>query len=185
MRASIDQEIDQEKTTSFIAGELLPIKSDYFWLIVQGVIKTSTPSKQGTPVILGFWGEGDVIGGNLSNLKFYKMVCLTEVTAIAIRNSQTKAIAPKLLYHALQTQQLTYILRNNRIAERLWLLLQWLGNKFGRIIRQGNLIDFKVTHRELAEATGTTRITVTKILNRFERDGLILRPKTRCIILTV
>jgi len=87
------------------------------------------------------------------------------------------------LYHAQQTQQLTYISRNTRIAQRLWLLLEWLGNKFGRIISQGNLIDVKLTHQELAAAIGTTRITVTKILNQFEREGLIVRPQTKCIVL--
>ncbi|WP_413467349.1 helix-turn-helix domain-containing protein [Pleurocapsa sp. FMAR1] len=49
------------------------------------------------------------------------------------------------------------------MARRLWLLLKWLGNKFGRVIKQGNLIDFSLTHQELAEAINTTRITVIKI----------------------
>ena len=58
-----------------------------------------------------------------------------------------------------------------------------MAGKFGREIRQGKLIDFKLTHQELADVVGTTRITVTKTLNQFEREGLIIRPKTKCIIL--
>ena len=88
-----------------------------------------------------------------------------------------------MIYCEQQTQQLIYIVRNNRVARRLWLLLTWLASKFGRITPHGQLIDFKLTHQELADALGTTRITVTKILNQYEREGLIAKPKTKCIII--
>lgn len=176
--------IDNQKTIFFLAGEELPRETSYSWIIVQGVVKTYTYNQSRTPSILGFWGSGDILGSNLTSLNPYKIECLRDVRAIAVDNSQEDVIAAKILSHALQIQQLTYIVRNTRVAQRLWLLLQWLGEKFGRTIQQGNLIDFKLTHRELAEATGTTRITVTKILSQFEQEGLILRPKTKCIILT-
>ena len=63
------------------------------------------------------------------------------------------------------------------------LLLKWLADKFGRTISQGRLIDFKLTHQELADAIDTTRITVTKTLIQFEDEGIILRPRTKCIVL--
>ena len=177
--------IENKPTTLFASGEPLPVKSEYFWLITQGVIKTYTYNQRGKPSILGFWGTGDLIGGNLSSVQPYKNTCLSSTIAISISLSEQDKLASKMLSHALQIQQLTYIIHNNRVSERVWLLLQWLGSKFGRAINQGKLIDFRITHRELAEATGTTRITVTKILNQFERDGLIMRPKTKRIILTV
>ncbi len=175
--------INESTTIFFKAGSQLPPKKNHLWLIVYGVVKTYTYREDGTLVTLGFWGKDDVIGNNLSSLDLYWLKCLSDVGAIAIPLEKKATLTTQLLYHGQQTQQLTYIIRNNRIAKRLWLLLKWLGKKFGRVIKQGNLIDFNLTHQELAEAIGTTRITVTKVLNQFEREGLILRPKTKCIIL--
>jgi CRP-like cAMP-binding protein len=174
--------INEHKDTLFQAGEELPKETNNIWLITNGVVKTHTISEGGTLITLGFWGEGDVIGKSLSNVDPYIIKCISDVQAIAVRQEYWQALSRQFLDYAQQTQQLMYIVRNHRIAKRLWLLLKWLASKFGRVIQQGNLIDFKLTHQELADAIGTTRITVTKILNQFEREGLILRPKTKCII---
>ena len=175
--------IDQQRTTLFLAGDNLPREKNSLWMIVQGVVKTYTYSHCGTPITLGFWGKEDLVGSALTSIDPYGIKCLSEVKAIAVSEQNLENVATQLLYHAQQTQQLTYISRNTRIAQRLLFLLEWLGHKFGRITNQGNQIDIKLTHRELAEALGTTRITVTKILNQFEREGLIARPQTKCIVL--
>lgn len=175
--------ISKPKIVLFYPGDNLPQEKDYLWLLLSGVIKSCTISEEGTPVTLGFWGREDLVGSSLSNIAPYNLRCISEVQAIAVHRSEWKNSSPNLLYHAQQTQQLLYIVRNTRIAKRLWLLLNWLARKFGRVVNQGKLIDFKLTHQELAEAINTTRITVTKTLNQFEREGLILRPKSKCIII--
>lgn len=175
--------IENQKTTFFHAGESLPNGSDYLWLIMDGVVKTYSMTDQKTPITLGFWGKKDVVGKSLSNIDSYRAKCISNVKAIAINQDRWKNFLTELMYNQQQTQQLTYIIHNNRIAKRLWLFLTWLASKFGKAIKQGKLIDFNLTHQELADAIGATRITVTKILNQFEREGLILRPKTKCIII--
>lgn len=175
--------ISEINAKSFQPGEELPLKSDYLWLIISGVVKSYTVSQEGASITLGFWGSEDLVGQPLSNIVPYTLKCLNEVRAIAIPQTQWDELTYNMLYHVQQTQQLVYIVRNKRIHRRLWLLLQWLAEKFGRVIEQGRLIDFQLTHQELADAINTNRITVTKTLNQFEKDGLILRPKTKCIIL--
>jgi CRP-like cAMP-binding protein len=175
--------INEQANTLFKAGEELPREIDHLWFITNGVVKTYTVSEKGGLITLGFWGKGDVIGKSLSNSDPYIVKCISEVKAIAVPQPHWQTLSHQFLDYAQQTQQLMYIVRNNRISKRLWLLLKWLASKFGRVIQQGNLIDFKLTHQELADAIGTTRITVTKILNQFEREGLIIRPKTKCIVL--
>lgn len=175
--------IDEQATTFFHAGDQLPKASNYLWLITQGVVKTYTYSQVGASITLGFWGKQDVVGKSLSNIDPYLLRCLSDAKAIAIPRDKWDTVSGNLLHHGQQTQQLMYIVRNTRISKRLWLLLKWLASKFGRSIQEGKLINFKLTHQELADALGTTRITVTKILNQFEREGLILRPRTKCIIL--
>jgi CRP-like cAMP-binding protein len=176
-------EIKENNTLSFDSGVELPYKADHLWLITHGVVKSYTVSEAGSLITLGFWGKEDLVGESLSKIVPYTLECLEQVEAIAVHQNRCNVLSRNLLSHAQQTQQLAYIVRNNRIARRLWLLLKWLANKFGREIAQGRLIDFKLTHQELADAISTTRITVTKTLIQFEQEGLILRPKTKCIIL--
>ena len=174
---------NEQKIAFFRDGARLPSKRDCIWLIVDGVVKTFSMNESGTFITLGFWGNRDVVGTVLSNINPYMIQCMSDVRAIAIPEDELASISTELIYHQQQTQQLMYIIRNTQVSQRLWLFLEWLGHKFGRTIEEGKLIDFKLTHQEIAEAIGTTRITVTKILNQFEREGSILRPKTRCIIL--
>jgi CRP-like cAMP-binding protein len=194
----------ENKAQFFNSREELPMVSSALWLIVSGVVKTYTINNEGvlkdgiypqklrtSPrrrtsrfggqllTNLGFWGAGDVIGKSLSIVEPYLLKCLTDVEAISIPKHQWKNISTAILNHARQTQKMMYIVRSSRV----WLLLQWLAQKFGRAIAEGTLIDFQITHQDLADTIGTTRITVTKILNQLERDGLILRPRNKCIIL--
>ncbi len=174
--------ITEQQTTFFPIGQELPKEVDYLWLIINGVVKTYTYGKE-RPITLGFWGSKDIVGNSLSNIDPYMTKCLSDVKAIAIPRSQWENLSREMIYCEQQTQQLIYIVRNNRVARRLWLLLTWLASKFGRTTPQGRVIDFRLTHQELADALGTTRITVTKILNQYERERLIFRPKTKCIII--
>ena len=175
--------ISQTETLLFKSGSKLPHQNDHLWLIMNGVVKSYTVSEEGSLITLGFWGSEDLVGESLSRVTPYTLQCISEVEAIAIHRDRWDVFSKNLLYHVQQTQQLSYIVRNNRIAKRLWLLLEWLAHKFGKTIEQGRLIDFKLTHQELADAISTTRITVTKTLIQFEEEGLILRPKIKCIIL--
>ena len=176
-------QLDRSKTQRFHPGEELPLQTNLLWLIVSGVVKSYTISEEGAAVTLGFWGTEDLVGKSLSKVEPYVSQCISNVEAIAVPQSQWDLVSQNLWHQAKQIQQLTFIVRNNRTAKRLWLLLEWLAFKFGREIELGKLIDFKLTHQELAEAIGTTRITVTKTLNQFEREGLILRPRSKFIIL--
>ena len=179
----MSRSITETNSLFFDSGKKLPTKDDHLWLIVSGVVKSYTVTEEGSLVILGFWGTDDLVGEHLSNIAPYTLECIGNVEAIAIPRQQWQSFADNLLSHAQQTQHMSYIVRNTKISQRLWLLLEWLAEKFGRAIAQGRLIDFKLTHQELANAISTTRITVTKTLIQFEDEGLILRPRTKCIVL--
>ena len=176
-------QINSPEVKVFNSGDELPLDDKYLWSLVSGVVKSCTLSESGTAITLGFWGTDDVLGKSLSQIEPYSLKCINEVKAIAVAPEQYPDLACQMFYQAQQIQQLIYIVRNNRVHQRLLLLLQWLADKFGRTIDCGRLIDFKLTHQELADTINSTRITVTKNLNQLEQDGLIFRPRSRCIIL--
>ena len=75
-----------------------------------------------------------------------------------------------------------YLARSEPIRQRLLKILIWLARKFGRKVDQGQLIELRLTHQELAEVTGTTRVTVTRLLNQLVQEGIISRPRSHSII---
>jgi CRP-like cAMP-binding protein len=54
-------------------------------------------------------------------------------------------------------------------------LLTWLAKRFGREIEQGRLIDLRLTHQDLGEILGSTRVTITRTLSQLEQQGFIER----------
>jgi CRP-like cAMP-binding protein len=61
--------------------------------------------------------------------------------------------------------------------------LTWLAKKFGHQVEQGQLIELRLTHQEISEIIGTTRVTVTRLLNDFEKQGIIQRLPRKFIVL--
>jgi CRP-like cAMP-binding protein len=74
-------------------------------------------------------------------------------------------------------------LRQGQVRQRLHMLLDWLAFKFGHPINQGRLIQLRLTHQDMADAIGTTRVTVTRLMQELERNGEIGYSKKNCVIL--
>jgi len=78
-----------------------------------------------------------------------------------------------------QIQNLEEIFQINRIRSaehRLLGLLAWIGKRFGQVSTRGcrlSLKEMNLTHKALADLCGLTRVTVTKMLNRYKVEGLL------------
>lgn len=159
---------------NFSRKDLMPAIADHLWQIQQGFVRTLTWDEDGTVITLGLWGVGDLVGRSLSRLQPYQLECLTAVAAcpMALPLSQ----ADQLLFsHVQQMEQLLCMLQCKSVERRLWQLLQWLAQRFGCHTEQGWLINLPLTHQEMAETIGTTRVTITRLLNQFEHDGRLQR----------
>lgn len=169
---------------NFNQGNLFPILDDYLWLVKTGVVKTYTWNEQGIETTIGYWGDGDVVGQPLSAISPYAMKCLTEVTASQINLKNSDRISDCICNHIQQSEELLYIVRSDRVYDKLKRLLRWLANKFGQEVQQGMLIDFPLTHQELAEAISTTRVSITKLINQLEQEGFIIRHSRSYIVVS-
>src|SRR5436190_1262990 len=64
------------------------------------------------------------------------------------------------------------------------LIVFWhLATHWGRVTRDGVLIDLPLTHTQLALLVGSERPSVTTALGKLDRDGLIRRLENRCWLL--
>jgi CRP-like cAMP-binding protein len=62
--------------------------------------------------------------------------------------------------------------------------LTWLARKFGHPVEQGQSLDLQLTHQDMAETIGTTRVTITRLLAQFEQSGIIHRCQRQIILLS-
>ena len=168
---------------TFAPNELIPLETDFYWLLQQGIVKTCTWTEEGHPITLGYWGEKDIVGQPLSLVYPCQVKCLTQVQALLIPVQQAERISDFIHHHVRQTEKLLYIIRSDKMYDRLSKMLKWLGEKFGKKIEIGQLIDIHITHQDLAEIIGATRVTVTKLINQLEREGFLSRPERNTIVL--
>jgi len=166
----------------FSRRDLIPPRDDVLWQIERGAVRTLTWSEQGTLISLGYWGVGDIVGIPLSRVKPYQIECLTSVETSILPFDLWYQAVDAMLLHIQQAEEILNIVHRKPVALRLWQFLLWLGDKFGRDIDQGRLIDLGVTHQELAEVLNTTRVSVTRMLQQFEEEGMLLRHERRLVL---
>lgn len=162
--------------------DLIPPREDILWKIERGAVRTMTWSEQGTLITLGYWGEGDIVGTPLSRIKPYQIECLTSVETSILPSELWYQAVDAMLLHIQQSEEILNIVHRKPVALRLWHFLIWLSDKFGRDVDRGRLIDLGITHQELAEVLNTTRVSVTRMLQQFEEEGMLLRSERRLVL---
>jgi CRP-like cAMP-binding protein len=178
-----EQQSIKQLESVFVRGSLLPHRWDCFWLIKSGAVRTFSWLDDGTIIVFGLWGSGDILSPLLSKADPFKMECLTTVKAIPVSIYDVYDINQALIAQTQQLQELIAIKHYRPIREALQQFLIWLGKKFGTEKDGGKLIDLRLTHQEIAEILGITRVSVTRLLTMFEKKGLIKRPSQQTIIL--
>ena len=159
-------------TRSFKRYEYLPPLEDTLWRIKTGIVRTMTWDEEGNQIVLGIWSTGDIVSSLMSLLDPYQIQCLSAVEVEIIPNILDRTFSA-MLNHCQQTQELLSIVHCRTIDIKLKKILIWLSNKFGIPSDRGILIDIKLTHQDIAEVIGSTRVTITRSLNLLKLQGLL------------
>jgi CRP-like cAMP-binding protein len=75
------------------------------------------------------------------------------------------------------------ILHCRQAESSLLRLFAWLAKRFGQHVEGGKLIDLRLTHQDIAELVGLTRVTVTRLLSDLEKQGMIQRQERQFIVM--
>ncbi|MGD1852051.1 MAG: Crp/Fnr family transcriptional regulator [Cyanophyceae cyanobacterium] len=165
-----------------VRRSMLPLASKQLWRIEQGVVRTLAHSgSDEMAMVLGFWGEGSVVGLPLAGDVALQVECLTKVKA-ALVTTEIFADPQVLLSHLQQQSRLMAILRRGRMGDRLLEFLTWFAQEFGYSTHQGWSVPSLLTHQELAETLNCSRVTVTRLLNTAVKEGKVLRSRGELII---
>lgn len=163
-------------------GDILPPSAENLWRIESGFVRTLTWNDEGDLITLGVWGSGDVVGRPLSQIKPFQMECLTAVEVQALSLSHSN-LQDAMSFQVRCMEEFLSIIGYKRAPQRLLKFLQWLAQRFGRDVDQGRLLDLRLTHQLLADITGITRVTATRLLKQFEQEGRLTRLKKHRILL--
>jgi PAS domain S-box-containing protein len=174
----------------YAKGETIPLSPQTVWLVCQGTVKLSTLCNTGEEVIVGFAGPVTPFGTGLTSLQIYQATALSDVqlacisqTEIGLSPHMIEAILPKINQRLRQAELLLSVTGERRVKDRLHRLLVFLKNEIGQTVPEGTRLSVRLTHEELASACCTTRVTVTREINKLQQEGKIVLDGDRHLVL--
>jgi CRP-like cAMP-binding protein len=106
-----------------------------------------------------------------------------KLLALVQRYPQLALNAVKVLAgHVREFQNRYRELATERVERRLARNVLRLASQTGRKTDEGVLLDLPLTRQDLAEMSGTTLFTVSRILSQWEHQGLVLSGRERLVI---
>jgi CRP-like cAMP-binding protein len=177
------EELYQERTLwHYKANHLIPLHKDDIWIVYRGIVQTQTIHSSGDESILGLIGPMMPLARKFSTLESYTAVALTDVDLLRlnwrdVQDSPRLAMdMNQLLARRLrQTESLLALLGKRQTSERLLGFLAFLAREFGQETPKGIFLDIRLTHQQIANIVGTTRVTVTRLLGTFKKESILTR----------
>ncbi|NJR39543.1 MAG: Crp/Fnr family transcriptional regulator [Leptolyngbyaceae cyanobacterium CSU_1_4] len=166
----------------FQRRETIPLNPNTMWQIESGIVRTATWGTDSAIVPLGFWGSNDIIGLPLSQITSYQIDCLTDVS-VRILPKELPCPLDAMISHIQQMEELLKMMHSNSVEQRLLKFLFWFANKFGHDTQNGQIIKVRLTHQQIAEVIGSTRVTVTRLLQKFQSERMLNWSEERYMLL--
>ena len=166
------------------------------FILRQGRVKISQTTAEGHQIVVRYVGFGELFGCVL-------LYGGREYPATALAVSDCEALSwdhasfvkmmeryPRIAINALELvgEELSGMraryqeLATERVEQRVARALLRLVRQAGKKVDGGVLIEFPLSRQDLAELTGTTLHTVSRILSVWENEGLIRSGRKRIII---
>ena len=198
--AEIDALSDLTFTRTFAKEAVIILaeeEGDTLFIIKSGQVKVSIVSEEGREVILSLLGSGAVFG-ELSLLdgkpRSANVVATEDTELVMLRRSDFVQLIYKTpqIATALLAELASRLRKTDRQIEGLALLdvtsrisetLLQLASEQGSETEEGVVISNRPTHQELANMSGTTRETVSRVLKRLESQGYIISKGRKLVIL--
>lgn len=171
--------------TIFFPGD--PAERVYF--LLRGAVKLSRVYEAGEEITVALLRENSVFGvlslitGQRAD-RFYHAVAFTPVELLSLPIEQVEKSLKEnpdlsmlmlqgLSSRILQTEMMIETLAHRDMGSRLVSFLLILCRDFGVPAQDGITIDLKLSHQAIAEAIGSTRVTVTRLLGDLRQDQMI------------
>ncbi|MEO0407230.1 MAG: Crp/Fnr family transcriptional regulator [Cyanobacteria bacterium P01_A01_bin.135] len=176
----------------FVSGQSIPLGPQDVWIVCRGVVQVGTLYTSGDEALLGLICPAMPFGLPFTVIRPYQATALTNVDLMRLSLAEVEQ-SPALsqsIFHQLnrrlrQTEALLAMVGYRRVEERLRHLLLLLAQEVGQ--PQGDRsvrLSVRLTHQQLANTVGTTRVTVTRLLSQMKQADWLTLDRQRHIILT-
>lgn len=186
-------------STSRAAGEFFfneGDEADHFFVLTSGRVKVTQLTPEGHQVVIRILNAGDVMGavGAFGDPTYPVSTQAVEAAAALAWTSSTmrqlleseppialnavKFVAERL--HDLQRRYRE--LMTERVERRVARALVRLAHEAGRQVEEGVEVDFPVSRQDIAEMTGTTLYTVSRLMSAWEGKGIVRSGRQRIVL---
>ncbi|MEW6214503.1 MAG: Crp/Fnr family transcriptional regulator [Nitrospirota bacterium] len=169
--------------------------NEFMYIVLSGKVKAVQVSEDGKEIILAMHQAGDFFGE--ITLIDGKTV---PATVIATEDSTAAIIYKKNFYSLLfiykkvlenllqilcsrlrESWDRIQLLNFKNASQRIKMLFMMLSDNYGQKTNEGIVLNIKLTHQNIADMAGITRETVTRIIDKWQRNGEITILKNKFI----
>lgn len=171
--------------------------SEFMYIILDGEAKVVQTTEKGKEILISmhqsgdFFGELSLIDGKTAPADVY--ATKNSTTAIISKRDFFSILSsqPKVLDNLLrilcsrirESLKKIQMMNFNNAAQRIKMLFLMLSEDYGQATPDGTVLNIRLIHQNIADMTGLTRETVTRILDRWQKSGEIKILKNRFILL--
>lgn len=167
------------------------------YIILSGKVKVVTFNEEGKEIILTMHQTGDFFGeislidgktapGRVISTKETTAALISKKVFFSILFSHHKVLESLLTIFCSrfrESWEKIQMLNFRNAYQRIKMLFMMLRLSYGKETDDGILIDIRLTHQEIADMSGLTRETVTRIMDRLQEDEEIAILKDRAVLL--
>jgi len=167
-----------------------------FFVLLHGHLRVEKTTPQGHQIVVRYVSPGEIFGvAQALALQQYPASAVAAVDSVALcwpSAAWPRLVAkfPALAANVLQTvgrrlqdtQTRVLEMSSEQVEQRVAHVLLRLAKQAGRKTEAGVEIDFPISRQDVAEMTGTTLHTVSRILSAWEQRGLVEGGRQRIVL---
>ncbi len=191
LRHLLEEQYSGRTLYPFAGGEPIDMEPQDVWVVCRGIVQVGTLYATGDEALLGLLCPSMPFGLPFTLIRPYQAVALTSADLMKLSFAeveQSPALAHSIFHHLnrrlRQTEALLATVGYRRVEERLRHLLLLLSQEVGQPEERGIRLSVRLTHQQLANTVGTTRVTVTRLLSQMREEGWLSLDRQRHIILS-
>lgn len=149
-------------------GLFIPTSPDYLLKIEQGIVAQVVVHTDGAEVLLGFYGPGQLIVPHPTDSCYIYYRAHTDVSLYSLSWSEAHnqpGFVDQLRARIWQQEAWAALQAHPANEERLLGFLALQAEQFGKVTKNGTLLNLRITHQQLASAIGVTRPTITRLIS--------------------
>jgi CRP-like cAMP-binding protein len=171
-------------------GEEIPLITQGIWQVNRGVVQLTKYHTNGDETLLGWAQTNNFFGLWLTTVEAFQAKALSDVylqwyplTEIETSAEISQAVLKQIVFRIQQTEELLAISGLKRVEEKLIAFFKLLSHYLGEEKDSKIRLVVRLTHQNIANAIGTTRVTVTRLLGDWQKQNLIAFDANRHLLI--